>query len=476
MEMLPYTKEAFELLHQGAITLAEIEANGIRIDTEYLNKSIRGMRHRIRHLCRGLQNSEVMKIWKQEYKDRTNINSHDQLGHVLFDIMKYECPSKTDGEKYKTDEKTLSTIDHPFVQEYLQIKKYQKSLQTNLMGIKKETVDGFLHPFFNLHLVQTFRSSSDSPNFQNIPVRQAKISKLIRRAFIARPGHRLVEADYNGIEIRVATCYHQDPTMIEYLNDSSKDMHRDMAMECYKLPLSELTPSNKDDKEEVKRAKDIRYCGKNCFVFPQFYGDWYIDCARNLWEAIDTMKLHTRNGLSLREYLHKKGIAELGDLNPKEKPRLGTMEYHIQKVELSFWNDKFPVYNRWRKKWLEEYRKKGWMLTKTGFICQGMMKRNEIINYPVQGSAFHCLLFALIRLNKELKKNHMKSLIVGQIHDSIIGDVVDEELKDYLALSHHVMVDELKDEWDWINVPIDIEAEVTPVNGNWYEKKEMKIV
>ncbi len=124
---------------------------------------------------------------------------------------------------------------------------------------------------------------------------------------------------------------------------------------------------------------------------------------------------------------------------------------------------------------MEKYQERGWMKTLTGFICQGWMKRNEIINYPVQGSAFHCLLWALIHLQRELEKRKMETLLVGQIHDSLLADVPEGELEDFLRLAQHVMVDDLKEAWSWINVPLEVEAEVTPVDGNWYEKEGMKI-
>lgn len=474
---IPYTQEAYQLLHEGAIALAQVESNGIRVDMDYLAKAIRRTKRRIDHLKGKLQESDVVKAWRREYKGRTNLGSNDQLGHVLFDVMGFESAGKTSSEnpKHKTDEKSLGTVDHPFIKDFLKIKKLERALNTNLKGIRREVVDGFVHPFFNLDTVQTFRSSSDSPNFQNVPKYNPQIGKLTRQAFIARPGRRLVELDYSQLEVAIAVCYHHDPTMMEYLEDKSKDMHRDMAMECYILPIEELQPADKKNPGEVKRASDIRFCGKSGFVFPNFYGDWYIDCAANLWEYISTMNLRRRDGTSLYDHLRSEGITELGDLDPSEKPRIGTFERHIQRVEKAFWSERFPVYDRWRKDWVDEYREKGWMKTLTGFICQGWMKRNEIINYPVQGSAFHCLLWSLIRLQKELKKARMKSLVIGQIHDSVLGDVPDEELDDFLSLARWVMVDELKDAWKWITAPIEIEAEATPIGGNWYQKKEWKI-
>jgi len=461
--VIPYDINAYQLLHQGSLALARVEGAGLRIDEKYLDNAIIRTQRRIKRLKARNDSSEIMKLWRKKYKRKTNINSTVQLGDILFNEMGYKSTALTSSGKPKTDEKALTAIDHPFVQSYLEIKKLEKAVGTYLKGVKREVVDGYVHPVFNLHLASTFRSSSDSPNFQNIPIRNEEIGKLVRTAFIARKGRHLVELDYSGIEVRVAACYHKDPVMIEYICDETKDMHRDMAMECYRLSQDEVT-------------KKVRYCGKNMFVFPQFYGDWYLDCARSLWEAIDSMHLETASGTPLKEHLKSQGIKRLGDLDPKEKPVKGTFEHHIQQVEKHFWEKRFSVYARWKQRWVKKYQERGWMKTKTGFICQGYMKRNEIINYPVQGSAFHCLLWSLIQLVlKELRKRHMKTLIVGQIHDSIVADVPHEELDDFLALANYVMTKKLTRRWKWINVPLEIEAEVTPVDGNWSQKKEVEI-
>jgi DNA polymerase I - 3'-5' exonuclease and polymerase domains len=293
--------------------------------------------------------------------------------------------------KPSVDEKTLGSIDIPFVKEYLKYKKLQKVLGTYLKGIHREVVDGYLHPFFNLHTTVTFRSSSDSPNFQNIPIRDKGVGEMIRTAIIPRNGRCLVELDYGGIEVKIAACYHKDPTMMEYLNDKTKDMHRDMAMECFKLKIDEVN-------------KDIRYCGKNLFVFPQFYGDWWLSCSRNLWEAVGKFKLKTTSGTPLLEHLKKVGITRLGKQDPSKSTVPGTFEHHIKNVENNFWGKRFPVYAQWKKNWFNKYLERGWLKTKTGFICQGVVERNGIINYPIQGSAFHCLLWALINITKGNRK------------------------------------------------------------------------
>jgi len=301
-----------------------------------------------------------------------------------------------------------------------------------------------------LHTVRTYRSSCSDPNFQNIPIRDKEIGAIIRKAFIPRKGRKLLECDFSGIEVRIAACYHKDPTMLAYIKDSTKDLHRDMAMECYLLEQRQMT-------------KDIRYCGKNKFVFPQFYGDYYVNCAKNLWKAIDEMSLQTAEGTSLKEHMAKKGIRTLAQF-----------EKHIQKVEDNFWNVRFKKYTQWKKEHYQKYLQNRYFDTLTGFRCQGMMSRNDVINYPVQGSAFHCLLWSLIQIQKQIKIERMQSLIVGQIHDSIILDIVPEEEEKIVAILKEVMTQRIIKHWKWIIVPLDIEIDVTPIDGSWNEKQGRK--
>lgn len=460
--LLPYDKQAYRILHKGVQALARVESNGIRMDEEYLDRMIKKLDRKIKKLERRLESTKEMTLWRSVYGPKTNLNSTKQLGHILFEKMEYEPPERTGTGRAKTDEKALRTLDSDFVRSLLEIRKLRKAITTYLKGIKREIVDGFLHPSFNLHTASTYRSSSDSPNFQNIPIRDPEMGKLIRKTFRARKNHHLVEIDYGALEVRIAACYHKDPTMISYICDESKDMHRDMAAECFMLPHEEV-------------SKQVRYCGKNMFVFPQFYGDWYIDCAKHLWEAVDELNLQTNSGKSVSEHLGDKGIIELGELDPDFEDDCCFVT-HIRNVEKRFWKVRFPVYDQWKRDWYQNYLEKGFFKTKTGFVCSGYMKKNEVINYPVQGSAFHCLLWALTRLvMTELPKRKMKTLIVGQIHDSIVADVPKEELDDYLVLANYVMTKLIRKVWDWIAVPLIIEAEVSPPGGSWAEKEEVPI-
>ena len=473
--------DGYRLLHEGAIALADIEANGMRIDVDYMHRAIEHTSGRIIKLEKQLLKTDIWSEWRKRYGQRFNIDSREQLAVTLFGHPKnkkdkgmgYTPSAITSTGKNATDADALNNIDDPFILKYLKIQTLKKARSTYLVGILREVDDGYLHPNFNLNIAQTFRSTSDNPNFQNIPVRDPAIAKLIRRAFIPRDGGHIVEIDFSGVEVNVAAAYHLDRRMIKYLKNPKMDMHRDMAQQCYMLPKSEMRKPT--DKADEQRIKDIRYCGKNKFVFPEFYGDWYMSCAQALWSSIDQMNLCTRDGLSLIEHLRSQGIRKLGACTIGERPRKGTFEKHLQEVEADFWNRRFKEYGQWRRDWYKEYLKKGKFTTHTGFTIEGIMKRNEVINYPVQGSAFHCLLWCLIQLNKALRKYKMKSKIVGQIHDSIVADVRHAELDNYLEIANDIMTNRVMKKYKWLVVPLEVDAEVAPLNRSWFEKKKIKL-
>ncbi len=442
--------EAFKLMMDGMQAFTEIEANGMRIDVPYLNKIIKQTGKKIKEMEQGIKDDEVYSVWRKIYGSKSDLGSRKQLGRVIFKEMGIECEKRTKLGNPSTDEEALSKIDFPFVKKWRNFESLKRLRATNLIGVRRETVDGFLHPFFNLHTASTYRSSSSSPNFQNIPNRDPKQAKLIRRAFIPRKGHVLVATDYAGMEWRIASCYSQDQGMVE----DSDDPHSIWAAKCYIC------------NEEM--PKDIRHAGKNQFVFPQLYGSFYKKCAINLWNSISTFE----ESDYIESNLESWGIHELGECDYKSDPKPDTFEQHIKEVEETFWR-RYPSHDEWRRKWAEDYQSTGWFKVLTGFVCKGVYSRNQLFNYPIQGPAFHCLLWSLIRLLKEIKKEKMKTKVIGQIHDEINADVPIPELDDYLSMVKQIMTQDIRKAWPWIIVDLEIEAEKTTTN--WYDKKEVKI-
>jgi len=450
------------------IALAEIEATGIRVDERRLDATTEMAKERMRRIEDKLRQDEVWEIWQRRFGTKANLHSDDQLRDVLYGEMKFPVTQWTGDEEGEGQPSVeigaLEKIDLHFLRGYQILSQLNKAHGTYLKRIKRTLVNGRFHPNYDLHTTVTYRSSSD---FQNVPVRDPMQAELLRTNFIATDqNYVLVENDFKGAEVSIATCYHRDPVMISYLTDPTKDMHGDMSAQIYFLK-----------NEWVKKyGKNHRYGGKNRFVFPEFYGSYYKQCAPDLWEWMERAKLLGPDGRPLREHLRANGIFELGACDPKAKggPLDGTFEKHIQEVEDDFWNNRFKVYSAWKKKWYEDYLEEGGFDTLTGFRIEGAFRRNQVINYPVQGSAFHCLLWTLTRLNKLLRKHKMKSRVVMQVHDSMLGDVYIKELKQYLDLVHQVVNEDLRKAFKWIICPLEVEDEICPPTGTWFHKYPFK--
>lgn len=450
--------DGYNLLHQGAIALSEMESNGMRIDVPYLEKAMEQTAYRIKVLKEKLRSCEEYKLQRRRYGVRTNLTSRQQLGSVLFDEMGYDPLSHTATGGAQVDETVLEKINSKYTRGFIRLEKLNKLLSTYLIAVKRELCGEYLHAFFGLHRVTSYRGQSDSPNLQNIPIRDPIQGPIIRKAFIPSPGCVLVEIDYSSAEVRVACALSGDEKLT--YDTTQGDMHRDMAAECFML-----------DKKEV--IKPVRQAGKNSFVFAEFYGDYYKQVSANLWEAIERHKLVTASGVPLYDHLLSKGITGRGECNHDEKAVPGTFESHIQQVEDRFWNKRFKVYHAKRQQWIEEYNNQGYIDLVTGFRCNGPMSKNQVMNMHIQGPAFHCLLWSLIKLTKEKKHRKMKAKPICQIHDSIIADVPLPELDDYLELANDIATKRVRKHWDWLTVPLVVEAEVAYTN--WYEKKPVEI-
>lgn len=356
--------------------------------------------------------------------------------------------------------------DDPFIKDYFQLRKLSKLVSTYFQGIMREECDGYIHPGFQLTTARSYRSSCVEPNFQNIPTRDPELGKMIRKSYIPRSRkRRIVEVDIGGAEVKVAYCYHKDPTMRDYLVGAG-DMHGDMAEEMFLFEPGFC--ARKENKAWAK--KTVRDWSKNRFVFPEFYGSVYFQCAPHIWEAASA-GAKMPDGTLLTDYLASKGITSCGRCDPKGRPVPGTFEYRVKQVELSMWGKRFVQYTAWKDRHYKNYLANGYFDLLTGFRCHGLYRRNQVLNYPIQGSSFHIMLWSLTRIQHWLRKYKMKSVLIGQIHDSLIGDVVEDELQDYIDIVKYTITEACPKAWDWITIPIGVEAEVCEPGESWERKK-----
>jgi hypothetical protein len=238
-------------------------------------------------------------------------------------------------------------------------------------------------------------------------------------------------------------------------------MHKDMAIQIFKLD-----DFNKEEHNVFRQA------AKNGFVFPEFYGDYYVNCASNMacgWLKLPSGKWTAGQGIQID------GIHASDHMISKGLTSLDKFTKYVKEIEDDFWGNRFREYAEWKDRWYKVYKKYGYIDLLTGFRCSGVMSKNEVINTPVQGAAFHCLLWSFIEMDKLLLKLQFKSKLIGQIHDSMIFDVDPSELDTIVKLVRRVTCIDLPKAWKWINVPLDVEIEMCAVDSSWADKSKMKI-
>ena len=444
--------KGYDLFHHGLFALKDMERNGFCVDLKHCKTQHDKLTKKIKTKEQDLKESKLAKVWKERYGSDTSFGSDSQLAEVLYEQMGIEPAKYTDKDNPSVDQDALEKTNVDGINELLDIRKFKKTRDTYLSGLVNESVAGKVYPFFHLNFARSYRSSSSDPNWQNMPVRDPLVRRMVRKAIMPSPGNQILEIDYSGIEVGISCCYHEDPVMITYVTDKSTDMHRDMAMQCYMLREDEV-------------EKMVRFYAKNGFVFPQFYGDYYGNCATALWDAVGKNDLRVKgSGKPMKEHLKDKSIRSYQ-----------AFEKHIKKVEQDFWERRFKVYARWKKKQVALYNKHGYVEMLTGFRCTDLLDDKQVVNRPIQGSAFHCLLWSLVKIRKRLRKPHTETKLIGQIHDSGIMDAHPPEVSTLLYDINQITTVDLLKEWDWIIVPLEIEAEITPIDKPWYYKEEVAI-
>lgn len=471
MGLVPATPEAYELLLKGSIAMSRIERAGVRIDLPYLDKAIIETDKKIAVLEEKLNDAEEMKIWAKHYGNDTNLNSHVQRGRVIFDILGHK---RNPFQGNKNNKAAFEHLKLPFIKNVEEVQRLKKAKSTYLLNLKRQCVDGFVHPSINLAGggqageggggAESYRSSMNDPNLQNQPIRDKDMARIVRSCVIPRKDHCFIEIDYNTQEVRVSYCYNQDPKLRHDI--LTGDMHRDRALEIYMLTPEQLGPTDRGN------GKMTRYVAKNKFVFAEFYGSDYIQRTPELWDSISIFDLRLSDGVSLYEHLKAKGITKMGACDREIEPRPGTFEHHIKAIERRMWEEEYPAYDAWRNDWWNQYLRDGGINTKTGFCQFGVFRRNQIVCDPIQGSAFHCLLWSCIQIQNEIIRRKMRSRIVLQIHDSMLIDAHKSEVDAIVEMAHRIAVKKVAEHYRWINIPLSIEFE--RADENWFEKAPMK--
>jgi DNA polymerase I len=170
-----------------------------------------------------------------------NVNSTPQLRQVLFEELGL-APQKKTKTGFSTDAASLEKLagQHPIIDHLLAYREVEKLRSTYGDGLLAEVgPDGRIHATFNQTVARTGRLSSDQPNLHNIPVR-SELGRQFRKAFVPAPGHQLLVADYNQIELRCIAHLAEDPGLIESF-ESGRDIHTETASRVFGVEAADVT-------------------------------------------------------------------------------------------------------------------------------------------------------------------------------------------------------------------------------------------
>jgi uracil-DNA glycosylase family 4 len=446
--------DAYKLFHEGTDSMAFMERSGIKINEEYYVRKDYYLENQIIKAEKKITESKEAKKFEKKRGRPLKIKkdiSNDDLRFLFYEVMGKNTNKYTASGLPSIDEEVLRKFKDPIADAILKRRKALKVQGTYVHQFLRESIQGHLWPFYDLVIPISFRGSSSKPNFTNIPKRDPEAKKITRSGIVPSEGNQIGDVDFSSIEVCTSACYHKDPKMIKYLTDPSSDMHRDSACDLWMLPTDQI-------------AKKIRFFAKNQWVFAQFYGSYYGNCAKNLWETcIKELNLKTSDGTPLKEHLRQEGIT-----------KYHTFEEHCKTVEDTFWK-RFKVYKKWKDDNYNSYLKKGFIETFFGFRFTGLMNYNETSNYPIQGTAFHILLWTLNKTVKKARQEKWISKILGHIHDQLVFDFKTKEVDHIFNTVNQIATVQTRKNFKWITVPLSLEASIAEVGKSWFDTKEVKI-
>lgn len=344
--------------------------------------------------------AQIVALEKEIYElaeGAFNINSPKQLGDVLFNKLGLPALKKTK-TGYSTNAEVLENLiyAHPIISKILDYRTLTKLKSTYLDGLKTliNPKTKRIHTTFNQTVTETGRLSSSEPNLQNIPVRTAE-GKKIRSLFEPGEGYDyILSADYSQIELRIMAHMSEDKHFIEaFCNE--QDIHSATAAQVFKVPIDEVTS------ELRGKAKAVN--------FGIIYGISAFGLSKNL---------------------------------------------HISPKEAGEYIDSYLTECSGVKKFMEDIVKsaheKGYVTTlfgrrrylptiKSNNFTQRSLAERMAMNTPIQGTAADIIKIAMNRASEAIAKANLKSRILLQVHDELVLEVVESEIKQVSEILRNAM-------------------------------------
>jgi len=402
-------KEIYEVFEKPFIKiLASMEINGVKIDSNFLNDLSKTFELKIRNL-----EKKIFKISKKEF----NIGSTKQLGEIMYNELKISALKKTKKGSFATSASVMEDLAYKghelpkLILEWRQISKlkntYSESLPTFVNNKTKR-----VHTSFLLAATTTGRLASSDPNLQNIPIKTDD-GKNIRKSFIAEKNNLLVSADYNQIEMRILADL-ADVKELKKAFKNNEDIHTLTASQVFNIDIKKV------DSNTRRKAKAIN--------FGIIYGISQYGLAKQIMvsniEAQEFLNSYFKKFPEIKEYMDStiKFCRKSGYVN----------NIFGRRTYITGINDKnFNVRN---------------------------FQERAAINAPIQGSASEIMRLAMIRIHKLLENSkNLKSKMLLQIHDELIFEVPENEVKKTCEMIKKEMSGVSKSDLHAFSIPLTVD-------------------
>ncbi|HBB32312.1 MAG TPA: DNA polymerase I [Cyanobacteria bacterium UBA8803] len=408
--------------------LAEMEYQGIRVDTVYLKELSETL------------DKDLQGIEQQAYQlagEKFNLGSPKQLSELLFEKLNLDRrKSRKIKTGYSTDHATLEKLqgDHPIIDAILEHRTLSKLKSTYVDAlpalVRPDTQR--VHTDFNQTATSTGRLSSSNPNLQNIPIRTA-FSRQIRKAFLPQNGWLLVSADYSQIELRILAHLSQEPVLVETYRQN-EDIHAVTAKLLFEK--EKVTP------EERRLGKTINFGVIYGMGAQRFAREAGVSSAEGK-TFIDRLKQRYPLVFAYLEQMKREAIAK-----GYVETILGRRRY------FEFSSEKLRKYqgsnpqdiNLDKIKDLEQYD-------------AGLLR--AAANAPIQGSSADIIKIAMVKMH-EVLQNYQARLLL-QVHDELVLEVPPQEWEELQIKVRATMESAVE-----LAVPLLVDVNAGP---NWMETK-----
>ncbi|WP_309872875.1 DNA polymerase I [Chryseobacterium camelliae] len=391
--------------------LAKMELAGISLDEKWLAQESIDLENDLKQL-----EQKIFELSGEEF----NVNSPKQLGEILFEKLQLDPKAKkTKTGQYATSEDILQKLaaKHEIIQHILEYRTYQKLKSTYVDALPSqiEKSDNRVHTNFSQTTAATGRLASVNPNLQNIPIRTLR-GQQIRGAFVAGEGKKIISADYSQIELRLIAEISGEDNMIKAFQDG-EDIHASTAAKLFNIPLDEVS------KIQRSQAKTVNFgilYGQGAFALAEQTG-----LSRS--EAKQMIEAYFETYSKLKAYMAEQ---------VKKAREIGYVETILG-----------------RKRHLKD-------ISSNNFVVRAHAERNAV-NAPIQGSAADVVKMAMIKIQKELEKEKLKTRMLLQVHDELVF----ESPVDEVEVATNIIKMEMENAIE-TQVPLLVEV---GVGDNWLE-------